>query len=181
MRNALQNGVLVVWKDDSGFGFIKPDKGGKEILLQISAFQGLYRRPEVGDRISYKQVTTSNGKIRATEAFIQGVVLRSLPNKKIEERGKALETAIRTIILISIVVVSISIQFSKSSVRSPIDSIMKPGCIVKGNISQTTGNKWYHVPGMENYTSTVIDSAFGEKWFCSESEAIANGWSKAPK
>ncbi|WP_442785781.1 sunset domain-containing protein [Leptolyngbya sp. Heron Island J] len=43
------------------------------------------------------------------------------------------------------------------------------------------GNKIYHLPGMEDYESTVIDLTKGERWLCTESEAIANGWRKAPR
>jgi hypothetical protein len=34
---------------------------------------------------------------------------------------------------------------------------------------------------MEDYENTIIDPMKGEKWFCTESEAIANGWKKAPR
>lgn len=67
------------------------------------------------------------------------------------------------------------IEFNPRSFLSPIQLITKPECIIKGNISLDTGNKIYHLRGMEDYESTVIDSFKGEKWFCSESEAIANG------
>ena len=63
----------------------------------------------------------------------------------------------------------------------PSTFVNKPGCNIKGNISHNTGNKVYHLPGMEDYESTEIDPAKGEKWFCSESDAIANGWRKAPR
>lgn len=43
-----------------------------------------------------------------------------------------------------------------------------------------SGNKLYHLPGMEDYENTVIDPSKEEKWFCTEAEAIANGWRKAP-
>ena len=56
----------------------------------------------------------------------------------------------------------------------------KPGCNIKGNISLDTGNKLYHLPGMKDYEITII-SRTGERWFCTESEAIANGWKKAPR
>ena len=56
----------------------------------------------------------------------------------------------------------------------------KPGCNIKGNISIDTGNKLYHLPGMKDYEITII-SRTGERWFCTESEAIANGWKKAPR
>ena len=57
----------------------------------------------------------------------------------------------------------------------------KPGCVIKGNISVSTGRKLYHLPGMRNYEATVIDLAKGERWFCSEAEAQANGWVKASR
>lgn len=54
-----------------------------------------------------------------------------------------------------------------------------PGHIVKGNISVTTGEKLYHVPGMRDYEDTVIDTSRGERWFKTEEEAIAAGWRRA--
>jgi hypothetical protein len=51
-----------------------------------------------------------------------------------------------------------------------------PGCDIKGNISFTSGNKIYHVPGGEFYNQTQIDAEQGERWFCTEEEAVANGW-----
>lgn len=54
-------------------------------------------------------------------------------------------------------------------------------CTVKGNISVNSGRRLYHIPGMEDYEITTINESQGERWFCSESEAIANGWEKAPR
>ncbi len=62
-----------------------------------------------------------------------------------------------------------------------ITSVAKPGCVIKGNISVATGKKLYHLPGMRNYEATIIDPTKGERWFCSEAEAIANGWIKAQR
>jgi hypothetical protein len=62
-----------------------------------------------------------------------------------------------------------------------LTAITQPGCIIKGNISLNTGRKLYHLPGMKDYEKTIIDQMKGEKWFCTESEAIANGWHKAPR
>jgi hypothetical protein len=55
------------------------------------------------------------------------------------------------------------------------------GCDIKGNISFDTGEKIYHVPGQEYYSSTTIDLSYGERWFCTEAEAWANGWRKSNK
>ncbi len=51
-------------------------------------------------------------------------------------------------------------------------------CFIKGNIS-SSGEKIYHMPGCGSYEKTKVDEARGEKWFCSESEALAAGWRKA--
>ena len=53
-------------------------------------------------------------------------------------------------------------------------------CRIKGNIS-INGERIYHVPGTEWYDETRIDRVKGEKWFCSEEEALAAGWRKAYK
>lgn len=49
------------------------------------------------------------------------------------------------------------------------------GCAIKGNIG-SGGKKVYHLPGSAAYARTKIDTAKGERWFCSEAEARAAGW-----
>lgn len=49
-----------------------------------------------------------------------------------------------------------------------------PACPIKGNIS--SGGQIFHVPGQRDYCKTVIDVSKGERWFCSEAEAVAAGW-----
>ncbi len=51
-----------------------------------------------------------------------------------------------------------------------------PRCTIKGNISQETGERIYHLPGDEFYQKTRIRWLRGERWFCSEAEARAAGW-----
>lgn len=51
-------------------------------------------------------------------------------------------------------------------------------CQIKGNIS-TKGEKIYHVLGCGSYEKTIINEEKGERWFCSEEEAISAGWRKA--
>jgi hypothetical protein len=53
------------------------------------------------------------------------------------------------------------------------------GCNIKGNISINTGERIYHVPGQHYYSETIIRPEFGERWFCSESEARLAGWRRA--
>ena len=51
----------------------------------------------------------------------------------------------------------------------------RPGCEIKGNISDM-GNKFFHLPGGRYYDGIVIEPEQGERWFCSEAEAVENGW-----
>lgn len=63
----------------------------------------------------------------------------------------------------------------------PISDSLNPSCLVKGNVSVETNNRLYHVPGMEDYEITEIDPLRGERWFCTEAEAISSGWRRAPR
>jgi len=51
-------------------------------------------------------------------------------------------------------------------------------CSIKGNINSNK-EKIYHLPNCPSYNQTVINTDSGEKWFCSETEAISAGWRKA--
>ena len=52
-------------------------------------------------------------------------------------------------------------------------------CIIKGNISEKGFGKIYLIPGCDNYNSVKIDLRKGEKYFCTEDEAIKAGFRKA--
>jgi endonuclease YncB( thermonuclease family) len=52
-------------------------------------------------------------------------------------------------------------------------------CNIKGNINRE-GERIYHVPGSRSYEATRIDESRGERWFCSEAEALKAGW-RAPR
>ena len=49
-----------------------------------------------------------------------------------------------------------------------------PDCNIKGNISGS--GKIYHTPESLWYNRTRVNEQAGERWFCSESEALAAGW-----
>jgi cold shock CspA family protein len=179
MEPFLNKGKLIEWKDDRGFGFIKSDDGDKQVFLHISVLNRAGRRPKIGDIIFYEQAVEQNGKLRATRASIQGVENRPFSRKQ-KPRKESLPKTIFGVIIMPVIALFVILS-RPSSYPSPITLITKPGCTIKGNISIETSNKIYHLPGMEDYESTVIDLSKGEKWFCTESEAISNGWSKAPR
>ena len=61
---------------------------------------------------------------------------------------------------------------------TPESSSNTTDCLIKGNIN-SKGEKIYHVPGQQYYNDTKIEENKGERWFCTEAEAIAAGWRKS--
>ena len=53
-------------------------------------------------------------------------------------------------------------------------------CLIKGNIA-SDGERIYHVPGQQFYDVTKISTAKGERWFCTEREAVAAGWRRSKR
>ncbi len=195
MQPVRKKGQLIKWKDDRGFGFIKPNDGSPEIFIHISALKGAGRRPQVGDTIFYEQGTDSNGKPRAVRASIQGVTPQPQPSVTRSRSGAPRQNGqsnrrktndqgifgIGVGLVFVIIMVLFNLNPRPSRSPSPVASIAQPECNIKGNISVNSGKRYYHLPGMEDYETTTIDRFNGERWFCSESEATAAGWQKAPR
>ncbi|MEQ1650170.1 MAG: thermonuclease family protein [Hyphomicrobiaceae bacterium] len=53
------------------------------------------------------------------------------------------------------------------------------GCPIKGQV--TSSGKTYVLPWSVDYSRTTIKSQRGERWFCSEDEAVAAGWKAAKR
>jgi cold shock CspA family protein len=177
-----KQGILVKWNDEKGFGFIKSETDDKEVFIHISAIPKQSRCPQVGDTIIYDLHIQDNGKLKAHSATIKGAKINyfSNQNKKMSYKKSNLFTKI-FLFMIIIIVGLIAQNFSPSTSPSLIEAVSKPNCKIKGNISKNSGKKYYHIQGMEDYENTVISPQDGEKWFCTEQEAISQGWVKAPR
>ena len=53
--------------------------------------------------------------------------------------------------------------------------------VIKGNIDARTGESFYHVPDGLFYSTTVIDEARGDRWFCTEAEAVGAGFKRSKR
>ena len=69
------------------------------------------------------------------------------------------------------------INASGETQLGPVITSPNSGCQIKGNISGS--GKIYHLPGCGSYDKTAIDETSGERWFCTEDEAVKAGWRKA--
>ncbi len=58
--------------------------------------------------------------------------------------------------------------------------VPEAGCAIKGNIG-AQGRRIYHLPGQADYDATRINERAGERWFCSEGEARAEGFRRAAR
>jgi len=51
--------------------------------------------------------------------------------------------------------------------------------VIKGVVNALSGRRIYHVPGGLSYAATAVDEANGDRWFCTEVEAMAAGWNRS--
>ena len=194
MKNNLIRGQLLKWNDDRGFGFIKPDETGKEVFLHISAIKTTGRRPKIGDVVFYELGVGKDGKTCANSVSIQGVssLTSSINKNKSVVTNQKNSSRILAKLLAGVgIIIAIGSVYSRfnanrfsnlaTTATNTSKSVAEQNCNIKGNISVSSGQKFYHVAGMEDYDGTIIDPSKGEKWFCSESDAIAAGWRRAPR
>jgi hypothetical protein len=52
---------------------------------------------------------------------------------------------------------------------------VQPGCFIKANINDS-GERTYYLPGLAAYPAILLDTSQGDRWFCTLSEAVQNGW-----
>jgi len=65
-------GTLTTWKDDKGFGFIKPTHGGPDVFVHVSSFANKRRRPVVNDHVEFASQPDTDGRLKATSVRFHG-------------------------------------------------------------------------------------------------------------
>ncbi len=88
-----KKGRLKVWKQDQGFGFIKPDEEGRDVFVHIRDFGNLSRPPRVGDVIHYQPVRGADGRYRAADVQVEGVPRGARPTRAGQQRKRRVTPA----------------------------------------------------------------------------------------
>jgi cold shock CspA family protein len=101
----MMQGSIVRWNDDRGFGFISSKDIKGDVFAHTSQFKKGYRRPKVGDAVSF-QVVNESGKQNAKLISLIGVK----PNPKDKPSLTSNLISILFIMLIAFIVYSFVIK-----------------------------------------------------------------------
>ncbi len=160
-------------------------------LSDTDRYGRLLRYVYVGDlmvneelvKMGFAQSSTFPPDIKYQERFVDAEKLARKENRGLwvscmmsPTPGAVTASPTQTTILGETTQTAPSVQPS-ASVFQTTNFTSDTGCVIKGNIS--SGGKIYHLAGCGSYEKTVIDETAGEKWFCTEEEAVQAGWRKA--
>ncbi|MEE4359803.1 MAG: cold shock domain-containing protein [Desulfococcaceae bacterium] len=106
MTDQLHRGKLTVWKDDKGFGFIKPENGTQNVFIHISELRKMPRRPAEGDMILYHLSTDRQGKQKAADAVIEGLEPVRHRQRKVSGSAKS-GSLFKRFVFITIIIISV--------------------------------------------------------------------------
>jgi cold shock CspA family protein len=73
----MHKGQLKSWKDDKGFGFIQSSEFKQDTFIHITTLKAMSRKPKIGDFIYFEVEKQANGKFRAVNCRIEGVVFKA--------------------------------------------------------------------------------------------------------
>jgi uncharacterized membrane protein YsdA (DUF1294 family)/cold shock CspA family protein len=173
----LQKGQLIKWKDDRGFGFIKPADDSPEVFIHISEIKDATRRPVVGDTIYYS-LTQQAGKVRACNAFIVGARLKPdalpSPSRQMQDRQTSLHKARPRAVLLEPFPIAHAISLAIFPMVGGVHFTIKTGNLIPFLL--------YPTMGLLSFTQYASDKnrAQQQTWRISEQTLIlcdlAGGW-----
>lgn len=67
------SGTITHWNQKKGFGFIKPDKSGRDIFMHITAIKQREYVPETGQKVRYSLGKDQDGRVRAVNVFFPSI------------------------------------------------------------------------------------------------------------
>ena len=119
-----RKGKLVRWNAERGFGFIACDDLDKEVFVHISTLKAMPRLPVIGDVIIFKVEIDDDGKLKAAQAYIEGLQAQSVqpttspPLKMTNNKGKR-GSSFGSLALVAAVVVVVFVVNKFNQVTQP--------------------------------------------------------------
>ena len=68
------SGKITAWNEHKGFGFIRPDAGGKQLFVHIRAFSQRNKTPALNQSVSYTLSSDKQGRPCADKVAVAGVI-----------------------------------------------------------------------------------------------------------
>ena len=70
-----QTGTVKFFNTTKGFGFILPNGGGPKVFVHVSAFDTRFRRPALGDMVTYDLGADDCGRPKASAVYLLGAAI----------------------------------------------------------------------------------------------------------
>lgn len=86
----IENGTVVDWNEDKGFGFIQPKAGRKKLFFHINDYSYRHKRPKINLKVQYYTSTDRQGRPCAIDV----APIRGHKNNGYELRQKGLSLGI---------------------------------------------------------------------------------------
>ncbi len=80
-----QQGKIIDWKDDRGFGFILLENSNRHVFIHINSFLHGHRRPVLNDLVSFELTTDSTGRVQASRVKFVSKGAVSLPTSESDQ------------------------------------------------------------------------------------------------
>ncbi|MCL1142687.1 excalibur calcium-binding domain-containing protein [Shewanella gaetbuli] len=101
----MYKGVLTKWDDTKGYGFIQSAELQKDTFIHISTLKHMSRPPKQGDFI-YFDVESQAGKMRATNARIEGVRSKSVRKSSKKSHSNGFSKLIRIAAVVTVIMLA---------------------------------------------------------------------------
>ena len=123
-----RDGTVVIWKDDRGFGFIQPSRGGR-IFVNINDFAQGLARPVVGDEVRFRIQIDPNGKPRAVSVSPVGMTALTAPIPRVRFRRREV-LGWFAVLFFALLLIALTAFFALPIWVSLIYTVMSIGCFV---------------------------------------------------
>lgn len=98
-----EQGRITDWRDEQGFGFVRPHDGGEKAFVHISAFSPRTHRPAVGNLITYEVARDPKGRRQARN--VRFVATSTRMSKRREKRSFELYLFIGILLFLPLMVI----------------------------------------------------------------------------